>query len=345
CFNLPHGSSTSTMQLRESDDEIYRTLYRDLELPLPPEYVAKENIETPKLPADLHHVADRQTGYDYVDEPTTLRERYVRQLQAMTGIDHMVGQLRAELKRLGLAENTVLIFTSDHGLFMGEYGLGGKAFCYEKTTHVPLIVYDPRAPANKRNKNEDALVQSIDVAPTLLAAAGIPVPESYQGKNLLPLLAGEITSVREYVFTENLWSNHFGNPRCEAIQNREWKYIRYYRNDNFSAKQKIAVAKEMGIPVNVMLYRVHDPEIAVYRSFVEGPLRGEAPVYEELFHLKTDPRERENLAADLRHAAVLKKLRQAWKRTIHAARGEGGLLVLRYTKDSEEERKQLTKPE
>ncbi|RED96007.1 sulfatase-like hydrolase/transferase [Marinoscillum furvescens] len=338
CFNLPHGAGTSSMKQKPTDDEIYKSLYRDQDLPLPTNYVAKADIVTPKLPPKIHHVADRQTGYDYVDTPEDTRERYTRQLQAMTGIDRMVGQLRQTLKDQGLDKNTVIIFTSDHGLFMGQHGLGGKAFCYETTTHVPMIVYDPKARRSSRRRKIDALVQSIDVAPTMLEMADIPIPDSYQGKSLVPLMTGQSKAVRDYLFTENLWSTQFGNPRCESVQDLQWKYIRYYKNNNFSARKKIATAKALGVPVNAMLYKVHDPDIAIYRSYIEGPLQGEEPVYEELYHLADDPEESTNLIGDQRYTEQYNRLKAAWKQSIIAARGSEAPRVLRYTSDSEAER-------
>ena len=74
CFNLPHGASTSTMQLLPTDSAIYRTLYRDVEIPMPDNYVAKKDLVSPKLPADLLHIEDRQDIYDYADAPDTNRE-------------------------------------------------------------------------------------------------------------------------------------------------------------------------------------------------------------------------------------------------------------------------------
>ncbi|MEM6770567.1 MAG: sulfatase-like hydrolase/transferase, partial [Bacteroidota bacterium] len=312
-LNLPHGAGTRSMEQRPTDDEIYRTLYRDVDIPLPANYRAKADIKEPKLPADLLRTADRQDIYDYVNDPTSLREQLIREMQAMTGIDRLVGKLRASLQASGLAKNTIIIFTSDHGLFHGEQGLGGKALCYNQTTHVPMIVYDPEMPRRKRGKRQQALVQTIDVAPTMLARAGVPIPTSFQGKDLGPILTGEEEAIREYVFTENLWSTKFGNPRCEAVQNHEWKYIRYYRNNTFPARKLIATAKEMGINVNKMLYPVHDPDIAVYRDYVEASLHGEAPVYEELYLLAEDPAELHNLIDNPKHAAVLKRMRAAWK--------------------------------
>ena len=344
CFNLPHGAGTGSMQMRDSDDEIYKTLYRDQNIPLPENYIARIDIKTPKLPAELLHAEDRQPGYDYVDTPEGFRERYIRQMEAMTGIDRLLGKLRQTLKDQKLDKNTVIVFTSDHGLFMGQFGLGGKALCYEETTHVPMIIFDPNTKKSKRGKTSDALVQSIDIAPTMMTMAGVAIPDSYQGKNLTGLLAGEEQAVRPYLYTENLWSTQFGNPRCEAVQDHEWKYIRYYKNDNFSALKKIATAKKMDINTNAMLYKVHDPDIAVYRDYADGPLNGEPAVYEELFNLKNDPKETTNLAGDTANTSKLEELRKIWKTEITNARGTDFPKVLRYTSDSEGERGVIIEP-
>lgn len=337
CFNLPHSAGTGSMQLRDSDDELYKTMYRDQDIPLSDNYIARADIVDPKLPSDLLMAENRQTSYDFVDTPDAVTERKIRQFQAMTGIDRLVGKLRDKLRKMKLDKNTVLVFTSDHGLFMGQYGLGGKALCYEVTTHVPMIIYDPQAPAKARKAKSAELVQSIDIAPTMLARAGIPIPDTYQGKDLNPLLQGQGQEVRKYLFTENLWSTHFGNPRCEAVQDREWKYIRYYKNNNFPALKKIAYAKELGLNVGEMLYGIHDPDIAVYREYVEGPLNGEEAVYEELYNLKNDPHELENLAGNEQYAQVLSKMKKAWWAELLAARGNEKPKVLRYTIESKTE--------
>ncbi|WKB81958.1 sulfatase-like hydrolase/transferase [Cellulophaga lytica] len=332
-FNLPHGAGTKSMKLKDSDDDMYKTVYRDIAIPLPDNYIAKKDITTPKLPASLLHTEDRQTGYNYVNTPTTVKERYIRELQAMTGIDRLIGNLLQKLKALKLDKNTIIIFTSDHGLFSGQQGLGGKALCYEQTTHVPIIVYNPSAKKKLKGIKSDALVQSIDIAPTMLAMASISIPNTYQGKNISSLINGSKTEVREYVFTENLWSTHFGNPRCESVQTKNWKYIRYYKNNNFSAAKEIAYAKEFNIPVNEMLYKMHDPSIAVYRNYIEAPLQGEQPVYEELYNLKDDASELHNLIHKPAYKSILENLKKQWRIEIVAARGSGKTEVYRYTND------------
>ena len=104
CLNVPHGAGTSTMEMRDSDDEIYKTLYRDIDIPLPDHYIAKQDITTPKLPPDVLKTEERQVGYNYVDQPDTLIERVTRQMQAMTGIDRMLGKLREKLTSIGADE-------------------------------------------------------------------------------------------------------------------------------------------------------------------------------------------------------------------------------------------------
>lgn len=334
-FNLPHGASTSTMKMLPTDPDTYKTLYRDQDIPLPKYYIEKDSIISPKLPINVLHANDRQDIYAFVDNKKDLRERMIRNMQAVTGIDALVGKLRSLLRKSNIDDNTIIIFTSDHGIFWGENGLGGKALCYEVCTRVPLIIYDPMATEKGRGAVSNQLVQTIDLAPTMLTYASIPIPNSYQGKALNTLINGNDSAVREHLFTENLWSTHFGNPRCESVQDTEWKYIRYYKNDNLSAQYLIDTAKKFKVDMTSMLYANHDPQIAVYQSFVEGPLNGELPVYEELYHLKTDPDEQENLANDTVHLGKLNYMRNVWKGVITEARGSEAQQVVRYTKDSE----------
>ncbi len=337
CFNLPHGAGTGSMQQLETDPELYRSTYRELDIPMPENYVAKKDVVDPKLPPELHHVADRQTGYNWVDTPKTVQERLTRIMQAMTGIDLLVGSVRERLEELGVAENTVIVFSSDHGLFYGQQGLGGKALCYEACTHVPLIVFDPLMKKKQQKSiDREALVQSIDIGPTLLDLAGVEIPVSYQGKSLKELLDGKELGVRDYLFTENLWSTHFGNPRCEAVQDKHWKYIRYYENNNVSSRDVTGLARDLGIQVSKLLYGVHDPQIAVYRSFIEGPVEGEPAVFEEFYDLQNDPHELQNLAGLPEYKDRMELMRSVWIVEISRARGMEKPKVLRYTVQSME---------
>ena len=322
CFNLPHGAGTKSMKMKPGDPDIYCTLYRDKEILLPQHYIAKADLKSPKLPAEIHHVADRQNIYDYCDTPEGLKEMNIREMQSVTGIDLLVGRLIDELKKQGLDKNTILVFTSDHGIFNGQYGLGGKAFCYEYCTRVPLIIYDPTLPELQRTKDNDELVLNIDLSATFLDYAGIQKPSDYQGYSLRPILKGEQEKVRDYLFSENLWSTHFGNPRCESIQDKKWKYIRYYKNENLSAVEKMKHFKELGLKSNV-IYKTDMTDVLRYRIFVDAGLKGEPAVYEELFNLQSDPDESANLINNNGCREVLEKLRKEWFRALKYARGNG----------------------
>ena len=144
------------------------------------------------------------------------------------------------------------------------------------------------------------------------------------------MIKGNNESIRDYLFTENLWSTHFGNPRCESVQNKQWKYIRYYKNENIYSKNVKAIAKDHNINLTKLLYGNQDPQIAVY---------------EELYHLKTDPKEKNNLINNLDYNKELKIMRLAWREKINYARGEGKAKILRYTIDSKSEKGNISMPE
>ncbi len=313
-FNVPHAAGTSSMKLLPTDPELYRTTYRDQadRIAFPKSYVAKDRIQTPRLPPDLLYAQFRQHSYDYVDTPETLRERIIRETQTITGIDRVVGAVRAALERIGAAGNTVIVFSSDHGIMHGEFGLGGKALNYEECLHIPMIVMDPRLPAIQHGRRSMALAQSIDIAPTLLDYAGIAVPSAMQGLSLRPIVEGAREKFRETSFAENLWSTYFGNPRIESVRTNEWKYIRYFRNDRSlyaGMTEKTAYASR--------------PEFTqAYAGWLTASIKGEQPVYEELFHLASDPHETTNLAGRPLYADVLKQLRAECRRLVTAAKGE-----------------------
>ncbi len=313
-FNLPHAAGTGSMKLLPSDPELYRVAYRDRidTLPLPRHYLAKAEIRSPKLPPEILRTEFRQPSYDYVDTPESLRERLVRQYQTVTGIDRLVGVLREKLADLGLAENTVILFTSDHGIMAGEYGLGGKALNYEACLRVPLIVHDPRVAEAARGQRREELALAIDVPATLLALGGLPQPSSFQGQDLSPIVRGESPEWREAAFAENLWSTFFGNPRIESVRTAEgWKYIRYFENDRAAFEGQEGGAR----------YGVDDAGAALYESWLTASIKGERPVHEELFHLAEDPDESRNLAADPGRAKELARLRSLADRLVREARG------------------------
>ncbi len=302
-LNLPHSFSVSRMKQYPADDELYRTTYRDQlhTLPLPPFYLPKNECIHPKLPADLLFQDLRQASYDWVNSEDTLRERLVRTMQTITGIDQMIGTLRNTLNDQGLNENTIIIFTSDHGLQYGEFGLGGKALCYDTCLRVPLLIYDPR---QKESERLPHLAQSIDIAPTLLHLAGLTPPNTMQGESLLPLIRKQNILWRQVAFGENLWSNQHGNPRCETVRTDQYRYIRYFQNDRH---EKIHAT---------------DQSLAnAYASSLTSSIQGEPIVYEELYHTAIDPYEATNLIHNKNYSDIAEELRSECKKLVRVAKG------------------------
>lgn len=116
-------------------------------------------------------------------------QRYMRDyLACVQGVDDSVGQMLAYLDREGLAANTIVIYSSDNGWYLGDLGLYDKRFMYEPGLHIPLLA---RGPGIKSGSAPAQLVSNLDLAPTFLDLAGLPIPDSMQGRSLAPLLRGE----------------------------------------------------------------------------------------------------------------------------------------------------------
>lgn len=116
-------------------------------------------------------------------------QRYMRDYcSVINSVDKSIGRVINYLKEKGLLENTLIVYTSDQGFYMGEHGWFDKRFMYEESFRTPLIA---RLPNGTKDQRDSYLVQNIDFAPTFLELAGIPKPSDIQGVSILPLLKGE----------------------------------------------------------------------------------------------------------------------------------------------------------
>lgn len=160
------------------------------------------------------------------DTPERFQTYMTNYYRLATEADAVVGRLVEELRRQGVLENTLIVFTGDNGYFHAERGLADKWYPYEEALRVPLIVCDPRLPPSRRGTTNDALVLNIDVAPTLLAAAGVRVPPVMQGRDVSPLyLAGTPPAWRdEFYYQHPVILGKDRIPRSEAVVRRDIKY-------------------------------------------------------------------------------------------------------------------------
>ena len=133
------------------------------------------------------------------DTPERYQDYMIRYYRLITEVDAAVGRLVDELKAQGVYDNTLIVFIGDNGYFHGDRGLADKWYPYEQALRVPLIVRDPRLPARQRGTTSDQMALNIDVAPTFVSAAGMPVPEVMQGRDLSPLYLADGTGLARRV--------------------------------------------------------------------------------------------------------------------------------------------------
>ena len=191
-----------------------------------------KTVDAAPLPGFLETSLNRTREAVDFSAPTyqeTMKDLY----RLIAGVDQAAGKIVAELKRLGFDDNTVIVYTADHGSFYGEHGFGGKWLMLEEAIRTPMIICDPRAPASRQGKLCEQMVLNIDVPATLLDLAGITPPVGMQGKSLLPLAMGETPSWRKEWFYENHFRNQRAGPiaASEGIRTTDWKYIRYIDTD------------------------------------------------------------------------------------------------------------------
>jgi arylsulfatase A-like enzyme len=251
CYKSPHHPY--------QPDERDKDLFDEAHIP-------KRETDTPEgYQAMAPHVMERSLNrWCYFDErkDEATKNRFEKDfLRCVKSLDRSVGKIMQALQDLNLDKNTVIIFLSDHGYLWGEHGLGGKWLLYEESIRIPLIFHGPGIPDTMQGMKLDNLALNIDIAPTILDIAGIPVPDEMDGISLYPHLKGRQAPSRSDFFMEHVGIVDAENPIPDSrgVRSEEWKYIRY---------------------VNV------EPEV------------------EEIYNLKEDPLESQNLINDTNYIEI-----------------------------------------
>lgn len=160
----------------------------------------------------------------------TRDEAVLGRLRSLMAVEEGVGELLKALKETGELDNTVIVFASDNGYFYGEHGLSvERRLAYEESIRMPLLIRYPKGVKAGTVRNEFAL--NIDLAPTLLELAGISVPNTMEGRSLVPLLTGAKTEWRKSFLIEYYSDRVFPRIRqmgYKAVRNERWKYIHYF---------------------------------------------------------------------------------------------------------------------
>jgi len=152
---------------------------------------------------------------------------YKRYCETLLSVDDSIGRVLDCLKEMGQAQSTLVFYMGDNGFCFGEHGLIDKRHMYEPSMRVPLLARCPEIikPGTKATQ----LVQNIDIAPTILEAAGAQPPDYMDGRSLLPLLEGKDTTWRDAVFYEYYWEAPFPQtPTTFGVRTDRYKFIHYH---------------------------------------------------------------------------------------------------------------------
>jgi arylsulfatase A-like enzyme len=238
----------------------------------------------------------------YPDTPLT-RKDWAMGLESAQLSDEAMGRIVARLKKEGLYDNTAIIITADHGVALPR----AKQFLYDDGLRIPLII---RWPARaKPGTVSDELVSNLDIVPTILAIAGLPIPQSVQGHDLLAPSA----TPREFVFAgrDKMDDTH---DAMRAVRSKDFKYILNLMPER--AYCQFNDYKERSYPGLAVLNVLH----------LEGKLPPEQDAFmqpskpaEELYDLRKDPHELNNVAGDPAYASVLQSLRaelDRWRKSV-----------------------------
>ncbi len=160
-------------------------------------------------------------------------QRYMRDYAKVTkSLDDNVGRLMSYLREHGMLENTLVVYTSDQGFYMGEHGWFDKRFMYEESLRTPLVM---RLPDGYKRRGEiTEMVQNIDYAPTFLELAGVRIPSDIQGQSLVPLLRG--TDSKKVKWRKDLYYHFYEYPaehavkRHYGVRNERYKLIHFYND-------------------------------------------------------------------------------------------------------------------
>lgn len=203
-------------------------MYEDID-PAPPRLGDERYFQV--QPDFLKNSLNRERWFWRWDTP----EKYAINMRAyyrmLTGMDKVVGRVNRRLEELGLADNTVVIYTADNGYYMGDRGFAGKWSHYEESLRVPLIVYDPRLPEERRGRLVKSMALNIDLPATMLDLANVQIPEKYQGRSILPILQDDTpVDWRTDFFSEHHY-NHPGLPKWVGVRGSRFTYARYYEEE------------------------------------------------------------------------------------------------------------------
>ena len=279
-FKAPHDNFENA--------ERYDFLYADTAIPEPPSLWRVPNHGSAATRGTGTSIGKRNTrrnmGHHMFVDPDlgeedykrTSYQRYLKKfLRTVKGVDDGVARLLAYLEQAGVLDNTVILYTSDQGFMLGEHDYIDKRWMYDESLRIPLLVRYPGTV--QPGSRSDALVNNTDLAPTLLELAGVEPPDFMQGHSLLPILKGEQPDSWRQSTYYRYWMNyaHHDVPAHYGVRTKEYKLIFFY-----------------GLPLDAPGARTADTQ----------------PGW-ELYDLRKDPQELQNVYGDAAYAEIAEELK------------------------------------
>lgn len=252
--------------------EPYASMYPPDALPLPDSI--KEDLHTkPVLQRYFHKVR----GFDLLEEQD-YRQCKAAYYGLVTHVDDRIGQVIDRLKALDLYDDSLIIFTSDHGSMLGEHGYIEKwGHMYEQVMRTPLLIKPPHNPY--KGKRLDSFVESIDIMPTILELLNLEMPDGVQGKSLVPYMTGKTSVHKDEVYGQ-YYCGSLQNTSALMVRDETWK-LTYYPEGN-AMEDKL----------------LNDHPLKM------SPMFEKKDVFGELYHMVNDPDEIHNLFDDPAYATI-----------------------------------------
>lgn len=255
--------------------EPYASMYDPKILPLPDSL--REDLSDKPV---LHRYFRASRGFEELEEAD-----YRKSMSAYYGlvshVDERIGKAVDKIKKLGDYDDSLIIFTADHGSMMGEHGFIEKwGHMYEPVMRTPLIIKFPKN--QYAGKYLDSFVESIDIMPTILDILGITIPNSVQGKSLLPYIKEETKQHKREIYAQ-YYCGSLQNKPALMVRDQKWKYT-YYPEGNCIETRLL-----------------NDDPLKMSGFFDKDD------VYGELYDLEADPEERSNLFVNPKYKKVVEE--------------------------------------
>lgn len=231
-FFATHAEDSNKEQYLPQPESM--SLYEEVDIPVPPN-ATQESWE--RLPDFFDEKNEGRNRWHWRFDDAAKYQRMMKNYYRLaTEVDATCSVVLKELERQGVRDNTLVIFTTDNGYYHGEHGLADKWYPHQESIRVPLIISDPRMTPAERGTTNDQFTLSVDLAPTILAAAGIAAPPRMQGRDISELYLPTSTYRpkpwrTEFFYEHATLRNKDFIPASEALVRKDWKYM-YWPEEN-----------------------------------------------------------------------------------------------------------------